>query len=325
MRWLLKTRLPALSDVFRHFVGEAGAGLAGVPGDVGGEEDALRVLRVEVGMVQGDGFLLVDVDADAGDAALVDGADQIGLHRDAAAARVHQEGRRFHLAEALVVDEPCGALVVGCVDADDVGFPEEFVQAHAGVVLAMPGAGGGVVDDFHPEGRADGGHLLADGAHAHDAERLPEEFREGMVRIDMDAPGAVAAVARVGVVVEGEAREVEDMHPGGLGDRFRRIPRHVPDDDAPLVAELHVDVVDAGPGLADEPDLRAGVQEGLVHDDLVEKDDVGVRRADAGLFGRGGRVEDEFAQGGDLRHRRVAHRGGVQENDFHDCSVLVQI
>ena len=79
-------------------------------------------------------------------------------------------------------------------------------------------------------------------------------------------------------------------------------------------------------GLAHELELRAGVQEGLVHDDLVQQDHVGVRGAGAGLFGRGGRVADEFAQGGDLGHRSVAHRGGVQENDLHIMQgLMVQI
>ena len=57
-------------------MGEEGAGFAGVPGDVRGEEDALGMLRLEVGMVEGDGLFLIDVDADAGDAAFVDGADE---------------------------------------------------------------------------------------------------------------------------------------------------------------------------------------------------------------------------------------------------------
>ena len=47
-------------------MGEEGAGFAGVPGDVGGEEDALGVLGLQVGVVERDGLLLVDVDADAG-------------------------------------------------------------------------------------------------------------------------------------------------------------------------------------------------------------------------------------------------------------------
>ena len=80
-------------------MGESGAGFAGVPGDVGGEEDALGMLRMEVGMVQGDGFLLVHVDADAGDASFVHGADQVRFHGDAAAAGIDEDSRRFHLDE----------------------------------------------------------------------------------------------------------------------------------------------------------------------------------------------------------------------------------
>ncbi len=301
------------------------AGFDAVPGDVGGEEDALGVLGVEERMVQGDGFLLIDVDADAGDAAFVDGADEVRFDGDAAAAGVHQEGRRLHLAEAGIVDEACRTLVVGGMDADEVGFLEEFVQGDGGVVLAMRRAGGGVVDDFHAEGRADGGDLLADGAHAHDTERLPEDFGEGMLRIDMDAARAVAAVPHIGVIMECTAGKGQNVHPGRLGDRFRGIPGDVPDNDPPLVAQFHVDVVDARPRLAHQLQLRACVQESLVHDDLVQQDHIRVRRTGAGLFGRGGRVADKLAQGGDLRHRRIAHRSGVQENDFHDSLVLMHL
>ena len=309
--------MPAL----RHLMRKPRAGFAGVPGDVRRQEDALGVLGMEVGMVEREGFLLIDVDADAGDAALVHGADQVRFHGDAAAAGVHHEGRGLHLAEALIVNESCRLFIVGRVDADDIGHRQQLVQGDAGVVLAVAGAGGGVVDDLHPEGRADGGDFPADGAHAHDAEGFPADFGEGVVRIDMDAAGAVAAVPRIRVIMEGEAGEVQDVHPGDLGDGFRGIAGDVPDNDPALVAQFRVDVVDARSRLADEADLRAGVQECLVYNDFIQDDHVGICRADAGFFGRGGGVADEFAQGGDLRHRCVAHRGGVQENDLHMASV----
>ena len=307
-------------------MGEPCAGFAGVPGDVRGEEDALGVLRVQVGVVEREGFLLVDVDADAGDAALVNGADQVGLDRDAAAAGVDHVGGGLHLAKALIVNESGGALVVGGVDADDIGLRQQVVERDARVVLAVPGAGGGIIDDLHAEGRADGGDFLADGAHAHDAEGLAGDLGEGVVGIDVDAAGAVAAVAGVGVVVKREPGEREDVHPRSLGHGVRAVPRHVPDDHSPFGTQFRVDVVDAGAGLAHEPQLGAGVQEGLVDDDLVQEDDVGVRRAGAGLFGGGGRIADELALRGDLRHGGVAHRGGIEENDFHTCTgCLVQI
>ena len=182
----------------------------------------------------------------------------------------------------------------------------------------MAGAGGGVVDDLHAEGRADGGDFLADGAHAHDAEGLARDLGEGVTGIDMDAAGAVAAVAGVGVVVEREPGEGQDVHPRGLRHGIRAVPGDIPDDDAPLGAQFRVDVIDPRPGLAHEPQLGAGVQEGFVHDDLVQEDDVGISGAGAGLVGRGGRVAHELAQRGDFIHRSVAHRGGIQENDFHN-------
>ena len=147
-----------------------------------------------------------------------------------------------------------------------------------------------------------------------------------MVRIDMDAAGAVTAVLGVGIVVEGATGQGEDVHPSRLCDRFRGIAGDVPDDDSARVAEFHVDIVDPGTCFAHQFELRTSVQEGLVHDDFVQEHHVGVRGADAGLFGRGGRVADELAQGGDLVHRSVAHRGGIQENDLHIMQgLMVQI
>ena len=101
---------------------EPGARFHAVPGDVRGEEDALGVLRVQVGVVELQGFFLVDVDADAGDAVFVDGADEVRLDGDAAAAGIDHVGRGFHLAKSLVVNESGGTLVVGGVDADDIGL-----------------------------------------------------------------------------------------------------------------------------------------------------------------------------------------------------------
>ena len=284
---------------------------------MGGEEDALGVLRLQIGVVQGDGLLLIHVDTDASDLPFVDCADKVGFHGDAAAAGVDEEGCRFHLAKPFIVDEPCRPFVVGRMDADDVGLFQEFLQGNAGKVLAVPGAGGGVVDDLHPESRADGGDLLSDGAHAHDSEGFPRDLRKGMVRIDVDASRAVAAVPRIRIIMERPAGEVEDVHPGSLGDGIRGIAGDVPDDNAPLVAQLRVDVVDAGPRLADEPHFRTGIQKGLVDNHFVQENDIGIRRADAGFFRRGGRVAGEFAQRGDFGHGGIAHRGGVQKNDYH--------
>ena len=59
-----------------------GTGFAAVPRDVGGEEDALGMLRLQVRMVQGNGLLLVHVDGDAGDAAFIDRADQVILEEN---------------------------------------------------------------------------------------------------------------------------------------------------------------------------------------------------------------------------------------------------
>jgi hypothetical protein len=97
--------------------------------------------------------------------------------------------------------------------------------------------------------------------------------------------------------MESQTCQIENMHPGSLGDGIRRVPGNVPDYYTPLCAELRVDVVDAGAGLADQFQLGAGIEESLVHNHFVEEDYIGIRSANAGLFGCGRRVEDELAKG----------------------------
>ena len=161
-------------------------------------------------------FLLIDVNPDAGDEFLVDRADKVRFDGNPAAARVDQKGGGLHLLEFLIADQACRTGVVGCVYRDHVRLRKQAVQGDGFIFLAVRGAGSGEVDDLHPEGFRDPGHLRADGAHPHDAERLAGEFGEGMSGIDMYAARTVAAVFHIFIVVEGESCEVEDVHPRDL-------------------------------------------------------------------------------------------------------------
>ena len=59
------------------------------------------------------------------------------------------------------------------------------------------------------------------------------------------------------------------MHERCLGDGIRGICGDVADGNPALAAGIHVDIVYAGPGLADELELRGMGKEFLVHDDLI--------------------------------------------------------
>lgn len=133
----------------------------------------------------------------------------------------------------------------------------------------------------------------------------------------MDAAGGVASVASVGVVVERTPCEVEDVHPGRLRHGVGGIAGNVAHDYAPLIAQVDVDVVDAGARLADELQARSGIQKRLVNDDFVEDCDVGVGHPLAGFFCGGAGVADKFSQRFDAGEGAIAHGGGIEENDFH--------
>ena len=150
----------------------------------------------------------------------------------------------------------------------------------------MRSAGSGIIDDLHSHGAADGCHFLADGTHAHNAQGFSRQFHERMGKIHVHGVLAVGSAPDEILVMEGAAHQVENVHPGRLGHGIRGIGRHVPHDDTPLFAKLHIDVVDARAGLADEPELGCGVQKRLVHNYFVKAGHIGIFYPFAGLLGR---------------------------------------
>ena len=155
------------------------------------------------------------------------------------------------------------------MDGNDVGTLQEFLQTHAGIILAVTGAGGRIVDNLHSEGLCNLGHFLADGTHAHNAQGFARQFHEGMAIVYMHRILAVLTGLDEVLVVEGTACQVQNMHPGRLGHGIRGVARHIADNDAPLFAELDIYIVDARSGLTYEFQLGCGIQESLVHDYFV--------------------------------------------------------
>ena len=68
----------------------------------------------------------------------------------------------------------------------------------------------------------------------------------------MDSVLAIGSAMDKLIVVECPSGKVENVHPGNLGNGIRGISGHVAHLHAALLAQLHVNVVDAGSGLTDK-------------------------------------------------------------------------
>ncbi len=130
-----------------------------------------------------------------------------------------------------------------------------------------------VGDDPHPEGAGALRHLLADAAEAGDAERLAAQLGAEEALL---LPLAVLHRPIGGGHAAGERQH---QGAGVLGDADAVRARRVDDENAARAGGGHVDVVDAGAGAGDDPELRRRGQQ--VGGDLrraADEQRVGVRQ-----------------------------------------------
>ena len=191
---------------------------------------------------------------------------------------------------------------------NDVRAFKKFIQGNAGVILAVPGTGGGIIDDIHPEGFADGCDFLADGTHAHNSQRFAGCLGEGVVKVHVHGTVAVGAATDKLLIVEGTSEKIEDVHPGRLGNGVGGIGRHISDSNSPRITQRDIDVIDASTSLADELELWSGIQKGLVYDYLIEKGYICIFHSFTGFFCRRKRVTNKFTQRGNFIQGNASHR-----------------
>lgn len=196
-------------------------GLEGPGAHVGQEHDLVvaHEARVDFGLV------LKDVEAGAGDEAIVQGGHERGLVDHGAAGRVDDHGAGFHQLELRRRDGVAGLGVQRQVQAQHVAASQQVLERHVlgpvspGRVQRPPV----VVDDSHAERLGLLLHVAPDAAHAEDAQHftLRVVAERGRRRA---APQTLPQRDHAGVEVAQRAQHEED---GRVGRRVVGRRRHV--------------------------------------------------------------------------------------------------
>ena len=274
-------------------------GLAGGPGDVGGDHDAAggqeRVVRP-------DRFRRHHVHHRRRDAPGVECPGQVALVHERAAGGVDQHGRRLHAVQEVRVDE---RVVFGrerAVQADHVACGEEFLEGGPGERrIARIRSSECVMRHYaHPEGVGQFPDPAADAAEAHDSHGLAAQLDqrrlpERPVRLRAPLPGLY------GVGVDGDVvPDVQEGRKHVLGDGVRPVDRHVRHRDTAAAGRRDVHAVVARRGHADVPQ-PGKLRQGLLADaGLVDDEDLRLAAARRQLRRRGALVNGKCSQGCDF-------------------------
>ena len=222
---------------------------------------------------------LVDVHVQRrpGHLALLQGLGQVVLVDDAAAGAVDDAHAGLHLRDGLAVDEPARFLDQGHVDGDEVGPAVDLVEAggfHAHARGGLRRDEGVVAQHLHAQPQ---------GSFGHDAPYVPQAYdSEGLVahlhaRELLPVPAAgLERCRRLGNVPRQGQHERDGVFAGGDVVAPRRVHHH----DALLAGSVHVDVLHAHAGAADDPepvrgrdDLRGHLGAAANDQPLVSADD----------------------------------------------------
>ena len=227
-------------------------------------------------------LLLEHVERRARHMAALDGALEVRLHDQPAPRAVHDADARLGFGQRIGVDDPPRLVRERDVQGDDVGVAEQLVhrrQRHAergGTVRCEVGVEG---DDPHSEPLGEGRDDGADGAAAHDSERL-------VAKLDAhEAATLPTAVAGGAVGLRNSSRKRAHHGDSVLGRGHGIAVGRVHDHDAALGRGVYVDVIDAGarPAHDLEPDrlrqqIRGHSGRGADDEALVVADDFRQRR-----------------------------------------------
>ncbi|SCE28376.1 hypothetical protein GA0115236_14528 [Streptomyces sp. IgraMP-1] len=298
-----------VADVADGGVDDLGDGVLGVVRLVRGDDDVgeghqagQHVVGHHVeGLVveEEPGLGLVDVEADAEEAAGAQDVDQGAGVDEAAPAGVDEDRVVLHQVEGVGVHEVFGGGQQRDVQADHVGLAEQLLAldvAHAEF------AAGGVLRDVpaqqvHPEAVGDPGERLADAAGADHADGAAAQVAAHQpLQPEVEVAGAVGGPDDAPVDGHREG-------PGELGDGVRRVGGDPGDGQGEAFGDVEVDVVEAGGALRDE--LGAARRQGLEHGAA----EVGVDAGGDGLVaaGDGGGVPVE--EDVDAAHLVLAREG----------------
>mmetsp|Transcript_147 Transcript_147/g.427 ORF Transcript_147/g.427 Transcript_147/m.427 type:complete len:339 (+) Transcript_147:101-1117(+) len=209
-------------------VGERGAG-----GGVGFDGEVLE---------EGGGLLLVDVEADGGEGAVVEGLEESFRVDEAAAADVDEDGAGAHGGKGVGVDEVVGRVVERAVQRDELSLAQQLLQRDVLDVAGREGLGAlAHVVGQHAAAHAvvDGRGAAADLAGAHDANGLAVhvEAHEPAQRVVADAH-ALCRLHDLAVQRQRKSNRV-------LRDRVRTVRRHAQHEEARGLRGREVHAVEA--------------------------------------------------------------------------------
>jgi len=173
----------------------------------------------------------------------------------APAGGIDQDDASLHARKLRGTDHIACRVVQSHMQRDDVGGREQIVEADGqradrrgarGVVVARPG------DHLHAEPACERCKLGRDPADADDTERLAAE---------LDALHGLPLAAANGAILRRHgARDRKKQREAMLRDREVRWARHVRDRNLACGCLLDIDVLDAGPGDADEPQAARAIK-----------------------------------------------------------------
>lgn len=286
-------------------------GLVTADNDVGEREETHEDVVLDdvaaMVVVKNGCFVFIDVEGDAGEAAVLEGVDD-GSGIDQAAARgVDEDGVVGEQRQGMRVDDVLGRLGERAVEAQDVALREEVGE---GVDVGAVGGEGRVGERVVGEDAAaeagghDAGEGDADAARADEADGFAVEGAAG------EADEGEVAFPDAGVGAVGFAVEGLQEGDGELGDGFGAVGGDVGDGEAEGLGGGEVDVVGAGAAEEDGADATGrevgenGAGELVVYEDAdgigrvfcdegdgfqVERDRVkGELDAGVGIGGAGG-------------------------------------
>ena len=279
-----------------------------------GRDQAIRKLRERV--VGRRRFLIEHVGAIAPHFAGGECCGHVGRVDDLATGAVEDDHAWLHRRDRLGPHHVAGLrrevrvereVIGGGKDLVERGGPRNSVFLREGLVPVDV-----VADRLHSEGLCPDRHFLADPTHAHDPDRLVEQFVAGL-SLPATAPDGIGVEEQV--LLEGQQQQE-----GVLGDGRVIHARGEEQRDAKLRACLHVDLVDTDAVLREHLEPWPGFFQHRPRDRVVaanEAVNVAHERERVGLGERTASPDDLPARGGErlvVRAGRVLEGGGGDED-----------
>ena len=214
------------------------------------------------GVTGGWGLLVVDVETQTAETAVVEGGSGRGGVDEAASSRVHHDRARLDGRERGLVQQ-CGAVLLGQrVKTHEVGCGQQFVQFHHLGAMLVGHLGRDVRiggQHRHFEGQRPVAHSPPYAAEADQAERGAGQLH-AEVLLAVPASGC-QRVMGLGDTAGGRQHQSEGVLGCGQSVGLRGVDHC----DAPLGRGGEVDVVDAHAGAPDHPQARPGRDQLGVH------------------------------------------------------------